>query len=147
MDNKNKIIGFTAGSFDLGPHCGHDLMFEESKAQCDYLIVALQSDPTLDRPDTKNKPIQGLFERFIQLRSNKFIDEIIVYETEADLYILLSSLKIDKRFIGADWYEKAFTGYDIPGMLDKTIYNSRNHGYSTSNLRERVTKAENDKLI
>ena len=138
------IIGITFGSFDLF-HTGHMLMIEEARTQCDYLIVGLQTDPTLDRPDTKNKPIQSIFERFMQLRTNKFIDEIIVYETEQDLYNLLLSIKYDKRFIGADWKGKEFTGHDVPGH--EIVYNSRNHGFSTSNLRARVFKAENDKLI
>jgi len=138
------VIGFTAGSFDL-MHTGHILMFEECKTQCDYLIVGLQTDPTIDRPGTKNKPVQSIFERFMQLRSNQHIDEVIVYESEQDLYNLLSSIKIDKRFIGADWKNKKFTGWDITGH--QVVYNSRNHKFSTSNLRDRIFKAENDKLI
>ena len=139
------IIGITAGSFDL-THQGHYLMFEECKDSCDYLIVFLQTNPNIDRQD-KNTPIQSISERFLQVRACKYVDEIIVYETEADLYTLLSSVTYDKRFIGADWQGKPFTGHDILGMEEKIVFNSRNHGFSTSNLRARVFKAENDKLI
>lgn len=142
--NKN-IIGITAGSFDL-THAGHFLMFEECKGTCDYLIVLLQTNPNIDRPD-KNTPVQSTHERYLQVRACKYIDEVIVYETEQDLYNLLCSIKYDKRFIGADWQGKPFTGHDILGMEEKIVFNSRNHGFSTSNLRARVFKAENDKLI
>ncbi len=139
----NPIIGVTAGSFDL-KHMGHDLMFEECKAQCDYLIIFLQTNPNIDRAD-KNIPVQSIHERFMQIRSSKFVNEIIVYETEQDLYNLMCSIKFDKRFIGSDWEGKLFTGHDIPGMSDKVVFNSRNHGFSTSNLRKRVYDAEKDK--
>ena len=141
QNTKNTDIGITAGSFDC-THAGHYLMFEECKNQCDHLIVCLQTDPTIDRSDSKNKPVQSLFERYLQLKACRFIDEIIVYETEDDLYNIFSSIKYSKRFIGADWEGKQFTGCDIPGMADKLIFNSRNHGYSTSSLRERVYLAE-----
>ena len=143
--DKNGCIGLTAGSFDL-THSGHFLMFEECKGNCDYLIVLLQTNPHIDRPE-KNIPVQTTHERYLQVRACKYVDEIVVYETEQDLYNLLCSLKFDKRFIGADWQGKQFTGYDIPGMMDKVVFNSRNHSFSTSNLRARVHKAENDKLI
>lgn len=142
---EKRIIGVTAGSMDL-THSGHFMMFEECKSQCDYLIVFLQTNPNIDRQN-KNTPVQSITERFMQVRACKFVDEIIVYETEADLHALLSSVKFDKRFIGADWFGKEFTGHDIPGMIDKTVFNSRNHSYSTSSLRTRVQKAENDKSI
>lgn len=137
------VIGVTAGSFDL-THAGHYLMFEECKGQCDYLIVLLQTNPHLDRPD-KNIPVQSTHERYLQVRSCKYIDEVIVYETEADLYNLLCSIKYDKRFIGSDWEGKPYTGYDIPGMTQKVVFNSRNHGFSTSSLRDRVYRAEKAK--
>ena len=138
------IIGVTAGSFDL-THAGHYLMFEECKGHCDYLIVLLQTNPHTDRPD-KNIPVQSTHERYLQVRACKYIDEVVVYETEQDLYNLLCSIKIDKRFIGSDWQGKPYTGHDIVGMYEKTVFNSRNHGFSTSGLRARVYKAENDKL-
>lgn len=139
------IRGVTASCWDL-IHSGHYLMLEEAKSQCDYLIVFLQTDPTVDR-QTKNKPVQSITERFIQVRACKFVDEIIVYETEADLYALLSSVQFDKRFIGADWRGKEFTGHDIPNMIEKLVFNTRNHSYSTSSLRERIAEAENKKNI
>lgn len=107
---------------------------------CDYLIVGLQSDPTLDRQE-KNKPIQSLKERKTQLEAVRYIDQVVIYDTEADLYELLSKNKlgIDVRIIGEDWKGKKFTGHDLPLV---TVFNSRTHSYSTSNLRERVAKAE-----
>lgn len=131
--------GFTCGAFDLC-HAGHMLMFKECKMHCDYLIVGLQSDPTLDRQE-KNKPIQSLKERKTQLEAVRYIDQVVIYDTEADLYELLSKNKlgIDVRIIGEDWKGKKFTGHDLPLV---TVFNSRTHSYSTSNLRERVAKAE-----
>lgn len=134
--------GFTCGSFDLC-HTGHMLMFKECKEVCDYLIVGLQTDPTLDRSN-KNKPIQSLEERKIQLEAIRYIDEIVIYETEADLYELLknNTLGIDVRILGEDWEGKAFTGHDLPMV---THFNARKHSYSTSELRARVVKAEREK--
>lgn len=137
------IIGITAGSFDL-THAGHFLMFEECKGQCDYLIVCLQTNPNTDRPE-KNVPVQSTHERYLQVRACKYVDEVVVYETEQDLYNLLCSIKFDKRFIGADWEGKPFTGFDIPEMSSKVVFNSRNHGFSTSSLRKRVYAAERSK--
>jgi glycerol-3-phosphate cytidylyltransferase len=140
----NLIIGVTAGSFDL-THAGHYLMFEECKGQCDYLIAFLQTNPNIDRAD-KNIPVQSTHERFLQVRACKYIDEVVVYETEQDLYNLFCSVKFNKRFIGSDWQGKPYTGHDIPGMADKVVFNSRNHGFSTSSLRKRVYEAEYDKI-
>ena len=137
---KNRSIGFTCGAFDLC-HAGHCLMFKECKDFCDYLIVGLQKDPSVDRAN-KNKPIQSFEERLIILQSNKYIDEIISYETENDLYQILNNMwetdKIDIRIIGEDWKGKKYTGYDLP---IKVKFNSRNHYYSTSELRDRVVKS------
>lgn len=133
-------IGFTAGSFDL-THTGHVRMFKECKEVCDYLIVGLQSDPTIDRPE-KNKPLQSVTEREEMLRAIRWIDEVIVYHTERDLYKLLCELSIDIRILGADWKGKRFTGCDLPCEI---YFNSRNHTYSTSNLRARVYEAESNK--
>ncbi len=138
------IIGVTAGSFDL-THAGHYLMFEECKGQCDYLVVFLQTNPHIDRAE-KNVPVQSTHERYLQVRACKYIDEVIVYETEQDLYNLLCSIRFDKRFIGSDWQGKSYTGHDIPGMPTKVVFNSRNHGFSTSSLRKRVYDAENGKM-
>jgi len=143
MDKTDIKIGITAGSFDC-THAGHYLMFEECRNQCDYLIVCLQTDPSIDR-EQKNKPVQSVFERFLQLKSCKFVDEIIVYETEDDFSNILSSMKYHIRFIGADWKDKKYTGCDIPGMSEKVVFNTRNHGYSTTSLRQRIHDAELEK--
>ena len=130
-------IGFTCGSFDL-LHAGHAMMLEEAKSYCDHLIVAIQSDPTLDRK-TKNKPVQAYEERITMLKAIKYVDEITYYDTEADLYELLKRLKPNVRIVGADWQGKEFTGHDLDIPV---VFNSRNHSYSTSELRRRVYEAE-----
>ena len=127
------IKGFTCGAFDLG-HAGHLIMLKEVKAQCDYLIFGLQTDPSIDRPD-KHKPIETVEERMIRLQSCKYVDKIMVYDTEADLYNLLKELKPDIRFLGEDWKGKHFTGDDL---TIKVIFNSRKHDYSSSNLIQRI---------
>ena len=144
FSSRNKVTGITAGCWDL-LHAGHVLMFEECKSQCDFLIVLLQTNPHINRV-SKNVPVQSLYERQIQVRACKFVDEILVYETEQDLHNILCSLTFDKRFIGADWEGKQFTGYNIPGMMDKVVFNSRDHGFSTSSLRKRIYEAENGKI-
>ena len=132
------IKGFTCGAMDL-LHAGHVRMLEECKEQCDYLIVGLQNDPSVTgaeyRGKKKNKPIETLEERKIRLEGCRYVDEIIVYETEDDLYNLLKKLQPDVRFVGPDWKDKKFTGYDLP---IKIVFNSRNHNFSSSNLRERI---------
>ena len=135
-----KKVGFTAGAFDLC-HAGHMLMFEEAKTQCDYLIVGLHSDPTIDRPDSKNKPIMSQKERMIILKGIKYIDEIVTYDTEADLLKLLkeNTLGIDVRILGVEYRDRPFTGRDLPMPI---YFNSRDHGYSTTELRRRVYEAE-----
>lgn len=125
--------GFTCGTFDLG-HAGHLIMLKEVRKQCDFLIVGLQTDPSLDRPE-KHKPIETLEERMIRLKACRYVDEIVVYERESDLVNLLKELKPDIRFVGADWKGRHFTGDDLP---IKIIYNSRNHNYSSSNLIQRI---------
>lgn len=129
-------IGITAGTFDV-LHAGHVLMFEEAKTQCEHLIVLLQTDPTIDRAN-KNKPVQSITERFIQLKACKFVDEIIPYDTEESLLNLLNILKYDVRIIGSDWKNKEFTGYDIPGHIEKCYFNKRSHNYSSTYLRDRI---------
>ena len=138
---KNKIVGITFGSFDLC-HFGHALMFEECKEFCDYLIVGVQSDPSIDRPE-KNRPIQSHKERMGIVSSLKFVDEIIPYDTEADLIEVLKKVKPDVRILGADHKNTSFTGHELP---IKCIFNTRDHGYSTSELRKRVFEAEKEKL-
>ena len=124
------ITGFTCSCFDL-LHAGHILMLEEAKLQCDRLVVGLQTDPTIDRP-TKNKPIQSVTERYIQLAAVKYVDEIIPYSTEQDLSNLLKALPIDIRIIGEDYRDKDFTGKELNIPL---YYNKREHDWSTSALR------------
>ena len=137
-----KIIGFTCGAFDL-THAGHYLMFEEVRKQCDYLVVGLQIDPSIDRKE-KNKPIQSLEERFIQLKACRHIDKIIIYNTEKDLMTLLKKIKPDIRFMGEDWRNKPNYSRDrLPDM--KVIYNSRDHNYSTNNLRKRIKESKLNK--
>ena len=145
MDDKKLKIGFTASSFDL-LHGGHVLMLEEARNVCDYLIVGLQIDPTLDRP-AKNKPVQTAVERFLQLRACKFVDEIVPYTTEQDLEDILSGMHIDIRILGVEYRDKDFTGRDICKKRGIEIYfNEREHRFSSSDLRRRVVTAETDKL-
>ena len=129
-----KIVGFTCSSFDL-LHAGHIIMLKDAKEQCDYLVVGLQTNPTLDRPDTKNKPIQTFEERFIQLEAVKYIDEIIKYSTEDELYKLIKNINPDIRILGSDYKKKSFTGDDLD---IKIYYHSRNHNYSSTNLRKKI---------
>lgn len=144
-DMIGKPIGFTASTFDL-LHAGHILMLAEAKQYCDYLIVGLQTDPTIDR-ETKNKPVQSIVERYVQLKAVKFVDEIIVYSTEKDLEDLLMFLPITHRFIGEEYRDKQFTGKQI--CEDRGIhlvYNSRKHRFSSSELRQRTYESELKKV-
>ena len=136
-------VGFTCSTFDLF-HAGHIMMLKEAKHQCDYLIVGLQTDPTIDRPDTKNKPVQSIFERFVQLQACKFVDEVVVYATEKDLRDILLSYPIDVRILGEEYKDKGFTGCEIPMEF---YYNQRRHSFSTSELRQRVIEAENERTM
>lgn len=139
-------IGFTCSTFDL-LHAGHILMLAECKSVCDYLIVAVQSDPTIDRPDVKNKPVQSVVERYVQLSAVKFIDQIIVYDTEKDLEDLLMFLPITVRIIGEEYKDKDFTGKQIcEDRGIKVWYNSRNHRFSSSELRKRTYQSELNKV-
>lgn len=128
------ITGITFSAFDL-LHCGHIKMLEEAKKQCGYLIVGLQTDPSIDRPE-KSKPIQTLVERFIQLKACKFIDEIIPYTTEQDLLDILQTHEINIRIIGDEYEHIDFTGkkYCIESGI-KLYYNKRDHRFSSSSLR------------
>tara|TARA_B100000579_G_scaffold158196_1_gene128676 strand:+ start:3461 stop:3871 length:411 start_codon:yes stop_codon:yes gene_type:complete len=132
MSNK-KIIGFTCSCFDL-LHAGHILMLKDAKKQCNRLIVGLQIDPTFDRPE-KNKPLQTLEERKIQLEAVKYIDEIIIYKTEKDLYELLKKVKPDIRILGSDYRNQRFTG---DNLNIKIFYHTRNHDFSSSDLRKKI---------
>ena len=134
-------IGFTCSTFDLF-HAGHVMMLKEAKTQCDYLMVGLQMDPTIDRPTTKNKPIQTVLQRFIQVQACKFVDEIIAYATEKELMDILTSYPIDVRIIGEEYRDKQFTGYQLPMSV---YFNSRQHSFSTTELRQRVLEIEKSK--
>ncbi|BDU27588.1 adenylyltransferase/cytidyltransferase family protein [Flavobacterium sp. GSB-24] len=134
-------IGITFSAFDL-LHAGHIKMLEEAKRQCDYLIVGLQIDPALDRPE-KNSPTQTVVERYIQLKGCKFVDEIIPYATEQDLEDILRSHKIDVRIIGEEYQNKNFTGRNYceeKGI--KLHFNKRDHRFSSSGLRKEVADRE-----
>ena len=132
------IVGITFSTFDL-LHAGHILMLQEAKQFCDYLICGLQTDPTIDRPESKNKPAQSVVERQIQLAAVKYVDEIVVYQTEKDLLDILTIYPINVRFIGEEYRNKDFTGKDY--CLDNNIeliYNNRKHRFSTTELRKRT---------
>lgn len=138
-------IGIVFSSFDLF-HAGHVAMLAEAKNHCDYLIAALQTDPTIDRPDTKNPPIQSIVERQIQVSTNRNVDEVVVYQTEKDLEDLLLILPIDVRILGVEYADKEFTGKQIcinRGI--EIVYNGRDHSFSSSSLRKRVAQAEGKK--
>jgi len=127
-------VGICFGTFDL-LHAGHIALLTEASLHCDFLVVGLQSDPTIDRPE-KNKPIQGLSERYIQLSAVKYVDMIIPYDTEADLLNILKTVPIKYRFLGTDYVGKQFTGKDISDI--KVIYINRFHNFSSSELRNRI---------
>lgn len=126
-------VGITAGAFDLF-HAGHVLMLKDASNQCDHLIVALQTDPSIDRKE-KNKPIQSMYERFVQLDACKYVDEVIPYETEEDLYVLIMNNNIDLRIIGNEYRNEDFTAREV-GI--EIYYNARNHQWSTTELRKRI---------
>ena len=146
-DMTNKKVGFTCSTFDL-LHAGHILMLAEAKTKCDHLIVAVQTDPTIDRPDTKNKPVQSIIERFVQLSAVKYVDDIIVYQTERDLEDMLMILPINVRIVGEEYKDKALTGRDICEKRGIEIYyNSRTHRFSSSELRHRTYQSEMTKKV
>jgi len=145
LKEEGKIIGITFSAFDL-LHAGHIAMLAEAKNHCDYLICGLQTDPTIDRPNAKNKPIQSIIERQLQLGACRFVDEVVVYSTERDLVDLLLILPIDVRILGVEYEDKDFSGKQ-EGMNKgiKHIYNTRDHSFSSSNLRKRVYESEKTK--
>jgi glycerol-3-phosphate cytidylyltransferase len=139
---KGLKIGITFSTFDL-LHAGHIAMLAEAKNHCDYLICGIQTDPTIDRPDSKNPPVQSIVERQIQLSAVRYVDETVVYQTEKDLEDILLTLPIDVRILGIEYEQKDFTGRDI--CYDRgieLIFNKRDHSFSSSNLRKRVAQAE-----
>ena len=132
-------IGFTCSSFDL-LHAGHIEMLRESKSACDYLIVGLQVDPSVDRSG-KNTPIQSLVERYAQLNAVKYVDEIVPYQTEKDLQDILTMYPINIRILGEEYRTRDFTGKEICKSRDIQIhFNKRDHRFSTSDLRKRVCR-------
>jgi glycerol-3-phosphate cytidylyltransferase len=138
-------IGFTCSTFDLF-HAGHLLMLEEAKNQCDYLMVGLQTDPTIDRPTEKNKPVQSVFERWIQVESCKYVDKVIPYATEKDLIDILLSYPINVRILGDEYEQKEFTGkHECIAKNIEFYFNRRQHSFSTTELRQRVMAAEVEK--
>ena len=128
--------GITFGAFDLF-HAGHVLMLEEAKAVCDYLIVCIQTDPSLDREE-KNKPVQSIIEREIQVSGCRYVDEVIIYDTEVDLLNIIDEVDWDVRILGEEYKDKNFTGRDQ--TLERCHFNKRPHTFSSSELRERVSK-------
>jgi glycerol-3-phosphate cytidylyltransferase len=139
LKEQGKVIGIVFSTFDL-LHAGHIAMLSEAKNHCDYLIVGLQTDPTIDRPDTKNKPVQSIVERQIQVSACRFVDEIVVYETEKDLEDI--TLPLNVRILGVEYENRDFTGKDICNRRGITcIFNGRDHSFSSSSLRKRVVVA------
>ena len=138
-------IGFNCSSFDL-LHAGHVTMLKMEKELCDYLIVALQIDPTVDRPGSKNKPVQSAYERYVQLQACKYVDEILIYETEFDLLQLLQTQTIHIRFLSEEYLNRDFTGkqYCMNNGIE-LHYHKRKHSYSSTDLRERVYELEKQK--
>lgn len=135
-------VGFTCGTFDL-LHPGHIFLLDWAKERCDHLIVGLQTDPTIDRPASKHKPVQTMFERWVQLRAVRTVDEIIPYDNEVDLYHLLATININIRFLGQDYATGTlFTGHDICQTRKIEIaYAPRLHSYSSTDLRTRLSNS------
>jgi glycerol-3-phosphate cytidylyltransferase len=145
LKDKGLKIGITFSTFDL-MHSGHIAMLAEAKNHCDYLIAALQTDPTIDRPDTKNKPVQSIVERQIQLAACRYVDEVVVYQTERDVIDLLLILPIDVRILGVEYKDKDFTGMEeCFARKIELVFNGRDHSFSSSSLRKRVAEAERGK--
>jgi glycerol-3-phosphate cytidylyltransferase len=140
-------IGITFSTFDM-LHAGHVAMLAEAKNHCDYLIAGLQTDPTIDRPDTKNKPVQSIVERQIQLSACRYVDEVVVYQTEQDLVDLLLILPLDVRILGVEYAGKSFTGDgECHARGIELVFNGRDHSFSSSSLRKRVAQAETVKAL
>jgi glycerol-3-phosphate cytidylyltransferase len=147
LKHDGKKIGITFSTFDM-LHAGHIAMLSEAKNHCDYLICGLQTDPTIDRPDTKNKPVQSIVERQIQLAACRYVDEVVVYQTEDDLNDLLLILPIDVRILGVEYKEKPFTGMEECHKRNiELVFNGRDHSFSSSSLRKRVVHAETFKML
>ena len=144
---QGKKIGITFSTFDM-LHAGHIAMLSEARNYCDYLIAGLQTDPTIDRPDTKNKPIQSVVERQIQLAACRYVDEVVVYQTEQDLRDLLLILPVDVRILGVEYEGKNFSGDEECWKRNiEIVLNGRDHSFSSSSLRKRVVAAEIEKEL
>ena len=140
-----KKVGITFSTFDM-LHAGHIAMLSEAKSHCDYLIAGLQTDPTIDRPDTKNKPIQSIVERQIQLAACRYVDEVVVYSTEQDLRDLLLILPVDVRILGIEYQSTKFSGLEECEKRNiDIVFNGRDHSFSSSSLRKRVAESEKEK--
>jgi glycerol-3-phosphate cytidylyltransferase len=140
---QGKKVGITFSTFDM-LHAGHIAMLSEAKNHCDYLIAGLQTDPTIDRPDTKNPPVQSIVERQIQLAACRYVDEVVVYSTEQDLRDLLLILPVDVRVLGVEYADKEFSGKaECQKRNIQIIFNGRDHSFSSSSLRKRVAESEN----
>lgn len=147
LKEQGKKIGITFSTFDM-LHAGHIAMLAEAKNHCDYLIAGLQTDPTIDRPDTKNHPVQSIVERQIQLSACRFVDEIVVYQTEQDLVDLLLILPVDVRILGVEYQDTDFTGRAEGEIRNiELVFNGRDHSFSSSSLRKRVAHAESLKVL
>ncbi len=147
LKTEGKRIGIVFSAFDMF-HAGHVAMLAESRNHCDYLIAGLQTDPTIDRPDIKNQPVQSIVERQIQLAACRYVDEVVVYQTEQDLVDLLLILPLDVRVLGVEYEHKDFTGREecFARGID-IIFNGRDHSFSSSSLRKRVAQAETLKAL
>ena len=147
LKQDGKKIGITFSTFDM-LHAGHIAMLSEAKNHCDYLICGLQTDPTIDRPETKNRPIQSIVERQIQLAACRYVDEVVVYQTEQDLRDLLLILPVDVRILGVEYQHINFSGMEECGMRGiELVFNGRDHSFSSSSLRKRVAHAETEKAL
>ncbi len=147
LKNAGKRIGIVFSAFDMF-HAGHVAMLSEARNHCDYLIAGLQTDPTIDRPDTKNKPVQSIVERQIQLAACRYVDEVVLYQTEQDLVDLLLILPVDVRILGVEYEHQEFTGRDeCHSRSIDLVFNGRDHSFSSSSLRKRVVQAETLKAL
>lgn len=145
LKDEGKKIGITFSTFDM-LHAGHIAMLSEAKNHCDYLIAGLQTDPTIDRPGIKNRPVQTIVERQIQLAACRYVDEVVVYSTEQDLRDLLLILPVDIRILGIEYQGTNFSGQDECKKRNiDIVFNVRDHSFSSSSLRKRVVQAETEK--
>jgi glycerol-3-phosphate cytidylyltransferase len=147
LKEEGKKIGITFSQFDM-LHAGHIAMLAEAKNHCDYLIAGLQTDASIDRPDSKNPPVQSIVERQIQLAACRYVDEVVVYTTEQDLVDLLLILPVDMRILGDEYQHREFSGREECALKGiELIFNGRHHSFSSSSLRRRVVEAESMKIL